>query len=106
MRSAFYGAYDAENCEYALLGSAGVDERLEHGPAMVSANFVIPYPPGFPILVPGQVVTRETIDFMRKLDVTEIHGYEAARGLKLLRPRTSPKSVRSQIKARELEPAK
>ena len=52
---------------------------------MVSANFVIPYPPGFPILVPGQVVTRETIDFMRKLDVKEIHGYEAARGLKLIR---------------------
>jgi arginine decarboxylase len=52
----------------------------------VSANFVIPYPPGFPIMVPGQVITRETIDFMRKLDVKEIHGYEAAKGLKLLRP--------------------
>ena len=52
---------------------------------MVSANFVIPYPPGFPIMVPGQVMTQETIDFMRKLDVKEIHGYERARGLKLLR---------------------
>ncbi len=37
-------------------------------------------------MVPGQVLTRETIDFMRKLDVKEIHGYEAAKGLKLLRP--------------------
>ena len=36
-------------------------------------------------MVPGQVITRETIDFMRKLDVKEIHGYEAARGLKLIR---------------------
>jgi arginine decarboxylase len=53
---------------------------------MVSANFVIPYPPGFPILVPGQVVTKETIDFMRKLDVKEIHGYDNAQGLKLVRP--------------------
>ena len=51
---------------------------------MVSANFVIPYPPGFPIMVPGQVITQETIDFMRKLDVKEIHGYERARGLKLI----------------------
>jgi arginine decarboxylase len=47
---------------------------------------VIPYPPGFPIMVPGQVITRETIAFMRKLDVTEIHGYNAALGLELLAP--------------------
>ena len=53
---------------------------------MVSANFVIPYPPGFPIMVPGQVLTQETIDFMRKLDVKEIHGYDATEGLKLVRP--------------------
>ena len=48
--------------------------------------FVIPYPPGFPIMVPGQVITQETIDFMRKLDVKEIHGYDATEGLKLVRP--------------------
>ena len=49
---------------------------------LVAADFVIPYPPGFPIMVPGQVVTSETIDFMRKLDVKEIHGYRPDRGLK------------------------
>ena len=37
-------------------------------------------------MVPGQVVTQETIDFMRKLDVKEIHGYNAVQGLKLVRP--------------------
>ena len=37
-------------------------------------------------MVPGQVLTQETIDFMRKLDVKEIHGYEKARGLKLVKP--------------------
>ncbi len=46
---------------------------------------MIPYPPGFPIMVPGQVITQETIDFMRKLDVKEIHGYDAREGLKLVR---------------------
>jgi arginine decarboxylase len=59
---------------------------LKEGPELVSANFVIPYPPGFPIMVPGQVVNAETIEFMRKLDVKEIHGYTAALGLKLLNP--------------------
>ena len=85
MRTAFYGAYVEDECEYVPLMGAAIDKRLEKGPDLVSANFVIPYPPGFPIMVPGQVLTKETIDFMRKLDVKEIHGYEAARGLKLLR---------------------
>ena len=56
-----------------------IDRRLKEGPELVSANFVIPYPPGFPIMVPGQVMTQETIDFMRKLDVKEIHGYDGRR---------------------------
>ena len=37
-------------------------------------------------MVPGQVITQETIDFMRKLDVKEIHGYNNVQGLKLVRP--------------------
>lgn len=85
MRSAFYGAYKADFCEYIPITSPEIERRLKEGPALVSANFVIPYPPGFPIMVPGQVVTKETIDFMRKLDVKEIHGYEKAKGLKLLK---------------------
>ncbi len=86
MRTAFFGAYHPDLCEYVPLLGAECDRRLKEGPEMVSANFVIPYPPGFPIMVPGQVLTQETIDFMRKLDVKEIHGYEKAKGLKLLKP--------------------
>jgi hypothetical protein len=37
-------------------------------------------------MVPGQVVTKEIVTFMRKLDVKEIHGYHAAKGLELLKP--------------------
>ena len=106
MRSAFYAAYDAEQCEFVGLASPEIDKRLKDGPNMVSANFVIPYPPGFPILVPGQVVTGETIDFMRKLDVSEIHGFEAARGLKLLRRRERATSVRRHGKTRGFAGAK
>jgi arginine decarboxylase len=86
MRSAYYLAYDAAAREYVKLASKDVDERLKNGPEMVSAKFVIPYPPGFPIMVPGQVITQETITFMRKLDVKEIHGYNASLGLELLKP--------------------
>lgn len=86
MRNAFFAAYNEGDCEYLPLGSPELDQRLEAGPALVSANFVIPYPPGFPIMVPGQVIDAHTIEFMRKLDVKEIHGYNAARGIKLIKP--------------------
>jgi arginine decarboxylase len=85
IRGGFYAGYDAKGCEYIRLADPEIDRRLKEGPDLVSANFVIPYPPGFPIMVPGQVITQETIDFMRKLDVKEIHGYDAAEGLKLVR---------------------
>jgi arginine decarboxylase len=86
IRSGFYAAYDAAGCEYIRLADPEIDRRLKNGPELVSASFVIPYPPGFPIMVPGQVITQETVDFMRKLDVKEIHGYDAGEGLKLVRP--------------------
>ncbi|MFZ0849036.1 MAG: decarboxylase [Hyphomicrobiaceae bacterium] len=85
IRSGFYAAYNAAGCEYIRLADPEIDRRLKDGPDLVAATFVIPYPPGFPIMVPGQVITQETIDFMRKLDVKEIHGYVAAEGLKLVR---------------------
>jgi hypothetical protein len=86
MRSAFYMAYDHEGCEHVKLMSPEIDKRLASGPPLVSAHFVIPYPPGFPIMVPGQVIKADTIEFMRKLDVKEIHGYDARKGLELLKP--------------------
>lgn len=95
MRDAFFMAYRAENCEYVKLNSADIERRLDKGPDLVSANFVIPYPPGFPIMVPGQVISREIVTFMRKLDVKEIHGYHAASGLKLL----TPESLEARINA-------
>jgi arginine decarboxylase len=85
IRTAFFCAYGESDCEHIKLASPEIDKRLKEGPELVSANFVIPYPPGFPIMVPGQVITADTIEFMRKLDVKEIHGYNAALGLKLLK---------------------
>ncbi|HTL37916.1 MAG TPA: hypothetical protein VL326_32515 [Kofleriaceae bacterium] len=86
MRAAYYMAYDAASCEYIKLNDKQIDERIKSGPELVSSKFVIPYPPGFPIMVPGQVITAETIAFMRKLDVKEIHGFNASKGLELLKP--------------------
>ena len=60
-----------------------VDGGAQGGEAVVAAMFVIPYPPGFPILVPGQVVSRAILDYMGALDVKEIHGYRPELGLRV-----------------------
>lgn len=82
IRTAFFLAYDEDNCDYLELDGS-LREALAAGREVVSASFIIPYPPGFPILVPGQVVSTEILDFMRALDVNEIHGYRADLGLRV-----------------------
>ena len=106
IRTAFFGAYREDQCEHIKLNSSELDKRLKNGPELVSANFVIPYPPGFPIMVPGQVINAETLEFMRKLDVKEIHGFDASLGLKLLKPsfveslkKSPPNGSRKKAKA-------
>ncbi len=81
IRRAFFLAYDGANCDYLPIGDGSIEAVLESGREVVSASFVIPYPPGFPILVPGQVVSAEILAFMRALDVSEIHGYRPELGL-------------------------
>ena len=81
LRKAFFLAYDEENYDYVEIGHGELEKEIEGGRELVSASFVIPYPPGFPILVPGQVISADIITFMRKLDVKEIHGYQPDLGL-------------------------
>lgn len=81
MRRAFYLAYEDVACEHVDLARAA--ELIREGRTLVSASFVTPYPPGFPILVPGQVVSGRILAFLRALDVKEIHGYRAEYGLRI-----------------------
>ncbi|MBR9863077.1 MAG: aminotransferase class I/II-fold pyridoxal phosphate-dependent enzyme [Rhodobacteraceae bacterium] len=82
IRKAYYLSYNEKNCDYLELNGS-LKAAMEEGKELVSASFIIPYPPGFPILVPGQVISREILDFMRALDVNEIHGYRADLGLRV-----------------------
>jgi arginine decarboxylase len=79
MRAAYFLAYDPANIDYVTLAEA--IEQVEAGRRLVSTTLVVPYPPGFPVLVPGQVVSPEILDFLTKLDVGEIHGYVPDLGL-------------------------
>jgi len=82
IRAAFFLAYDENNCDYLDLDGS-LTEALDAGRELVSTTFIIPYPPGFPILVPGQVINREILTFMKALDVSEIHGYRPDLGLRV-----------------------
>ena len=82
IRTAYYLSYNDDNCDYLELDGS-LKDAMESGKDIVSASFIIPYPPGFPILVPGQVISHEILDFMRALDVSEIHGYRPDLGLRV-----------------------
>tara|TARA_B100000809_G_scaffold266634_1_gene330404 strand:+ start:5869 stop:8595 length:2727 start_codon:yes stop_codon:yes gene_type:complete len=81
IREAYFLGYEEDLCDYILLEDCLAE--LVNDKELVSTSFVIPYPPGFPILVPGQVVSEDIVRFMLALDVKEIHGYRADLGLKI-----------------------
>jgi arginine decarboxylase len=101
IRTAYYMAYDENNCDYMDLDGS-LQSALNAGQEVVSASFIIPYPPGFPILVPGQVISSEILAFMRALDVNEIHGYRADLGLRVF----TPESLAAQTPQKRLTATK
>lgn len=83
IRTAYFMAYDESNCDYFPIEDGSMELAMDAGRELVSTAFIIPYPPGFPILVPGQVISKEILHFMRALDVKEIHGYRPDLGLRV-----------------------
>jgi len=83
IRAAFFLSYDESKCDYIPIEGNAIEKALASGRKLVSTTFIIPYPPGFPILVPGQVISQEIVTFMRALDVKEIHGYRTELGLRI-----------------------
>jgi len=81
IRRAYFLAYKEHRCEFIKLTDCM--SHMEGGRHIVSASFVIPYPPGFPVLVPGQILSEEILAFLLALDVKEIHGYRPELGLRV-----------------------
>ena len=73
-------AYDDDGCEHLKLMSPEIDKRLAvRAAAGLGATSSSPTRPASRSWCPGQVIKADTIEFMRKLDVKEIHGYDAQR---------------------------
>src|ERR1700749_1422234 len=81
VRRAFYLSYNDSYCEYLM--PEEVEQRGENGEQVVSTTYVTPYPPGYPVLVPGQVFSQEILSYMRSLDPPEVHGYRPDLGYRV-----------------------
>ena len=82
LRTAFFKGQDNRQVQYRK--GPELLAEIDAGRSPVSAGFVTPYPPGFPVLVPGQIITRDVLEFMSALDTREIHGYDATRGYRVI----------------------
>ena len=81
MRKGYFMSYNEELCRYVTMPE--LQKHVAAGREVVSAMFVIPYPPGFPLLVPGQVISKEILAFIEALDTREIHGYRPELGFRV-----------------------
>jgi arginine decarboxylase len=81
VRRAFYLSYNDSYCDY--LHPEEIGQRLENGEQVVSTTYVTPYPPGYPVLVPGQVFSQEILAFMDSLETPEVHGYRPDLGYRV-----------------------
>jgi arginine decarboxylase len=81
IRTAYFMGQNDSLCDHLRIDNGEMQRHMNQGRVVVSTTFVIPYPPGFPVLVPGQVISKDILDFMLALDVKEIHGYRPALGL-------------------------
>ncbi len=93
MRRAFFLAYSEAAVRHLPMDGT-IRAEIESGGAVVSAAFVTPYPPGFPVLKPGQLITEDILDYLKALDVKEIHGYDAKYGLLVFRPEALEEEAR------------
>ena len=84
IRDAYYRGLDASQVYFIPL-SAETIKSAAAGFMFVSASFVIPYPPGFPVLVPGQIITLEILTYFQQIRVSEIHGYSFDQGFKVFK---------------------
>lgn len=51
MRKAFYAVNELINMDEAI--------------GRTAAEFIIPYPPGIPLVCPGEIIIQETIDYVK-----------------------------------------
>ncbi len=84
LRAAYYDGLHADKVECLPLTEQTLSEA-EGGKTWISAGFITPYPPGFPLFIPGQLINHQGLLQLYSLLGSEIHGLIPDQGLKILR---------------------
>jgi len=50
-----------------ILGYPSVEVKLKDAAGHISSEVISPYPPGIPILIPGERITEEIVEYLYKL---------------------------------------
>jgi arginine decarboxylase len=82
LRRAYYAGLDIRSVAFSPI-SKPLLASVRAGAILVSAGFVTPYPPGFPLLIPGQIVTIDILEYLHSIKIKEIHGYRHDEGLRV-----------------------
>ena len=82
IRSAYYAGLKDENIDYVTLSNELMSDVI-NDKKLISASFITPYPPGFPIIVPGQIINYDLLLYLQTIQIKEIHGYHPEKGLKI-----------------------
>ncbi len=84
LRHSYYMAVEQDIITHVPLDDTLLNE-VQSGKKWVSAGFVTPYPPGVPMLIPGQHITYDILLYLQSIQNKEIHGYNAQLGLKVFK---------------------
>jgi arginine decarboxylase len=84
-RRAYFDGLDDAHVTHVPLSAQSL-AQIQTGTQWVSAGFVTPYPPGFPVLMPGQVITVDILHYFQTLKIREVHGFHPELGFRVLHP--------------------
>ena len=82
LRRAYYAGLDLHAVIFRPISNTLLTD-VRAGEILVSAGFVTPYPPGFPLLIPGQIVTIDILEYLHSIKIKEIHGYRHDEGVRV-----------------------
>lgn len=84
LRRAFYDGEDDNNTQIMPIDE--IIRRIKAGEKIVSASIIIPVPPGYPALLPGQLVTEQIINYLLLIDASSIlGGFSLKKGFKVFK---------------------
>ena len=83
IRQSYFEGYDPENVYYCELNE--LKGLLDNKEPAVAATYIIPVPPGFPLLVPGQLLDKPAVDFLTSLNPSEVIGLDPDLGIRFFK---------------------